>query len=280
MHSILVPPFLPCCSTAQDAITGPSMVRGQERGSLTVRCRYKSKWKDYKKYWCQGADWRTCETLVKTDASEKLVKKNRVSIRDNQTDLIFTVTLEDLRISDAGVYWCGIDRVGYDHMFKVNVNIDPVLTTLPTTSTTTMFTESGAVNGTSSFPPMTSLDVAVLCGLVSPKSSKSGVFEVSSSICRVKDAGPLNLPSVSQSLEGDVCYANLSLQQPRPSHGSSQKKGSSMSSSGKAHQEEVEYVTMAPFPREEISYAALTLAALGQEPIYNNTGSSLPGAMP
>uniref|UniRef100_A0A8C2MIH3 Immunoglobulin domain-containing protein n=1 Tax=Cricetulus griseus TaxID=10029 RepID=A0A8C2MIH3_CRIGR len=217
MHSILVPPFLPCCSTAQDAITGPSMVRGQERGSLTVRCRYKSKWKDYKKYWCQGADWRTCETLVKTDASEKLVKKNRVSIRDNQTDLIFTVTLEDLRISDAGVYWCGIDRVGYDHMFKVNF-----------------------------------CNLYILC----PP------------------------PQVSQSLEGDVCYANLSLQQPRPSHGSSQKKGSSMSSSGKAHQEEVEYVTMAPFPREEISYAALTLAALGQEPIYNNTGSSLPGAMP
>ncbi|ERE69150.1 CMRF35-like molecule 7-like protein [Cricetulus griseus] len=117
---------LPGCSTAQDAITGPSMVRGQERGSLTVRCRYDSSWKDYNKYWCQGADWRTCETLVKTDASEKLVKKNRVSIRDDQTDLIFTVTLEDLRISDAGVYWCGIDRIGYDPNFEVNVNIDPV----------------------------------------------------------------------------------------------------------------------------------------------------------
>ncbi|XP_035312118.1 CMRF35-like molecule 1 isoform X1 [Cricetulus griseus] len=293
------------CSTAQDAITGPSMVRGQERGSLTVRCRYKSKWKDYKKYWCQGADWRTCETLVKTDASEKLVKKNRVSIRDNQTDLIFTVTLEDLRISDAGVYWCGIDRVGYDHMFKVNVNIDPapqapttVLTTLPTTSTTTMFTESGAVNGTSSFPQRSSpystlsddggdsdggsggsglLDLSVLLPVISAVLLLlllvASLFAWRMVRRQNKAAGP-HSEQVS-SLEGDVCYANLSLQQPRPSHGSSQKKGSSMSSSGKAHQEEVEYVTMAPFPREEISYAALTLAALGQEPIYNNTGSSL-----
>lgn len=44
-----------------------------------------------------------------------------------------------------------------------------------------------------------------------------------------------------QPLEDDLCYANLSLQQPRTSP---LKKGSSMSSSGKDHQEEVEYVTM------------------------------------
>lgn len=48
----------------------------------------------------------------------------------------------------------------------------------------------------------------------------------------------------AQSLEGDLCYADLSLKQPRTSPGSSWKKGSSMSSSGKDHQEEVEYVTM------------------------------------
>ncbi|CAH6776385.1 Cd300lf [Phodopus roborovskii] len=198
-----------CCSTAQDKITGPNMVIGQERGSLTVRCQYNSYWKGYKKYWCQGADWNTCEILVRTDLSQKLVKKNRVSIRDDQTDFVVTVTMENLRTSDAGIYWCGIERTGYDHGFKVNVKIDPA-------------------------------------------------------------AGP-HSEQVSQSLEGDVCYANLSLQQPRPSQGFLRKKDSCMSSSGKAPQEEVEYVTMAPFPREEISYAALSLVALGQEPIYNNT---------
>lgn len=30
-------------------------------------------------------------------------------------------------------------------------------------------------------------------------------------------------------------------------------------------------VSQAPFPREEISYAALSLAGLGQEPTYSNT---------
>eukprot|EP00073_Rattus_norvegicus_P039126 XP_008766645.1 PREDICTED: CMRF35-like molecule 5 isoform X3 [Rattus norvegicus] len=115
----------PGCSTAQDLLTGPKEVSSQEQGSLTVRCQYGSWWKDYRKYWCRGAEWSSCKILVETDASECLVKKNRVSMRDNQTNFIFTVTMEDLRMSDAGIYWCGITKAGYDPMFKVHVSIDP-----------------------------------------------------------------------------------------------------------------------------------------------------------
>ncbi|XP_008829729.1 CMRF35-like molecule 4 [Nannospalax galili] len=72
--------------------------------------------------------------------TEKLMKTDRVSIRDNQTDFIFTVTMEDLRRSDADIYWCAIERSGIDHRSKVNVIIDPapgnpaVLTTTSTKS--------------------------------------------------------------------------------------------------------------------------------------------------
>ncbi|XP_052051378.1 CMRF35-like molecule 3 isoform X5 [Apodemus sylvaticus] len=127
--------FLPGGSTAQK-VTGPAEVRGQEQGSLTVQCRYNSGWKDYRKYWCQGADLTSCEILVETDASEQMVKKNRVSIRDDQTHFIFTVTMEDLRMSDAGIYWCAITKAGYDPMFKVYVNIDPAPEISATTITT------------------------------------------------------------------------------------------------------------------------------------------------
>ncbi|XP_076399808.1 CMRF35-like molecule 3 [Peromyscus maniculatus bairdii] len=123
--------FLPGCSTAQDPITGPNMVSGQAQGSLTVQFHYDSSWKNYKKFWCRGAVWRTCKILIQTDASEQLVKKDPVSIRDDQTGFIVTVTMEDLRISDAGIYWCGIEKTGPDITFKVNVNIDPA----PETST-------------------------------------------------------------------------------------------------------------------------------------------------
>ncbi|XP_055448592.1 CMRF35-like molecule 5 isoform X1 [Psammomys obesus] len=126
----------PGCSTAQDEITGPEEVRGQEQGSLMVQCRYSSSWKDYTKYWCRGAAWKSCEILIRTD-SEQLVKKNRLSIRDNQTDLIITVTMEELRLSDAGVYWCAIEKSGFDHKSKVNVSIDPAPEMSPMITTTT-----------------------------------------------------------------------------------------------------------------------------------------------
>ncbi|XP_076791611.1 polymeric immunoglobulin receptor-like isoform X2 [Arvicanthis niloticus] len=121
--------FLPGCCTAQDPVTGPEEVSGQEKGSLTVKCRYASGWNDYNKYWCQGDYWKTCEILVETDGSERLEKKNRVSIRDDQRGCIFTVTMKDLRMSDAGIYWCGITKAGNDHMFQVSVKIVPEIST-------------------------------------------------------------------------------------------------------------------------------------------------------
>ncbi|XP_076791605.1 CMRF35-like molecule 1 isoform X3 [Arvicanthis niloticus] len=127
MHLLLLVSFLfwisGCCS-AQHSVTGPKKVSGQEQGSLTVQCRYASGWKNYNKYWCQGPD-RQCKVLVETNGSERLANKNRVSIRDDQTAFIFTVTMEDLRMSDAGIYWCGITKTGYDPMFEVSVNIGP-----------------------------------------------------------------------------------------------------------------------------------------------------------
>ncbi|XP_052051375.1 CMRF35-like molecule 5 isoform X2 [Apodemus sylvaticus] len=116
--------FLQGVCTAQE-VTGPAEVSGQEQGTLTVQCKYTSRWKDYSKFWCRVAGWNMCEFLVETDKSEQLIKKNRVSIRDDQTHFIFMVTMEDLRMSDAGIYQCGITKAGYDHMFKVYVNIDP-----------------------------------------------------------------------------------------------------------------------------------------------------------
>lgn len=50
---------------------------------------------------------------------------------------------------------------------------------------------------------------------------------------------------VLQPLEDDLCYANLNLQQPRSSPGSSRKKASTKTlPSAQAAQAEVEYVTM------------------------------------
>ena len=77
------------------------------------------------KWWCRGADWNNCPFVVKTTGSEKEVKKDRVSIRDNQKDRSFTITMEELRLDDTDTYWCGIERTGTDLGNPVEVTIDP-----------------------------------------------------------------------------------------------------------------------------------------------------------
>uniref|UniRef100_A0A8C9P8P4 Immunoglobulin domain-containing protein n=1 Tax=Spermophilus dauricus TaxID=99837 RepID=A0A8C9P8P4_SPEDA len=128
----------PGYSTAQNEVTGPKTKSGPERGSLTVQCNYTSGWKTHRKYWCRGAVWRGCKTLVSTTGSEQELKRDRVSIRDDQENLTFMVTMEDLRRDDADIYWCGIERVGSDHGFPVNVSIDPGKMTARTTTVTSI----------------------------------------------------------------------------------------------------------------------------------------------
>ena len=107
------------------AISGPRAVRGVEQGSLTVRCRYDPGYERHVKWWCRGAAWNNCPFIVKTTGSEKEVKKDRVSIRDNQKDRSFTITMEELRLDDTDTYWCGIERTGTDLGNTVEVTIDP-----------------------------------------------------------------------------------------------------------------------------------------------------------
>nr|XP_015090742.1 CMRF35-like molecule 5 [Vicugna pacos] len=121
----LLPALLLLFYPGSAAITGPKAVRGLERGSLTVQCRYGPGWEPYVKWWCRGADWGSFKFVVKTTGSEKEVKKDRVSIKDNQKNRSFTVTMEKLRLNDADTYWCGIERFGTDLGVPVKVTVDP-----------------------------------------------------------------------------------------------------------------------------------------------------------
>ncbi|XP_058417511.1 CMRF35-like molecule 1 isoform X8 [Diceros bicornis minor] len=299
MHLLLLLPLLFWLS-GSTAIRGPKAVSGLERGSLTAQCRYGQGWETYKKWWCRGADWNLCRILVKTTGSEQKVKQGRVSIMDNQRDHVFTVTMEELRQDDADTYWCGIERTGADLGDKVKVTIDPAPTTASTTTSTT--TTTTTTTTTVSTAPVTPEETQVSPTLTSYHSDSSGasiepsvliplIFAVLLLLLvaaallawrvvkRQKKAPGISpeqrnlcfLSSVLQPLESDLCYANLTLQQtgtsPRPSRKKSSRKPSS---SAQADQVEVEYVTMAPFPMEDISYAALSLDTWGQEPTYSN----------
>ncbi|XP_053154923.1 CMRF35-like molecule 1 isoform X4 [Hemicordylus capensis] len=142
-------------STSSD-VTGPESVTGYRGRSLSVVCKYAKGYKNYKKYWCKGADWGSCETVVVTTGTEEEVKDGRTSIKDNLTLSKFTVRLESLAQQDAGIYWCAIERIGTDPGFRVNMTVLPALSTatFPVTANS-----AGSTNSPKRFDPMLLLPV-------------------------------------------------------------------------------------------------------------------------
>ncbi|XP_059763190.1 CMRF35-like molecule 1 isoform X2 [Balaenoptera ricei] len=266
MHLLLL--FFLLCWLAESAITGPKAMRSLEGGSLTVQCRYSPGLETHVKWWCRGAAWRSCNFVVKTTGAEKEVKKDRASIRDNWKNRTITVTMEKLRLNDADTYWCGIERFGTDDGVQVKVTIDPAPVSLEETSGSPAVTSPGSNSGG------VFLKVTILLPLISAVLLlllMVASLVVWRMVKQQKKAAGISPEQVLQPLEG-ISYANLSLQQTENS-GSSRKKASRRSSSSaQANAGEVQYVTMAPFPREDIAYAALSLETSDQEPTYNNMG--------
>ncbi|EAW89184.1 CMRF35-like molecule 1 isoform 1 precursor [Homo sapiens] len=257
-------------------ITGPTTVNGLERGSLTVQCVYRSGWETYLKWWCRGAIWRDCKILVKTSGSEQEVKRDRVSIKDNQKNRTFTVTMEDLMKTDADTYWCGIEKTGNDLGVTVQVTIDPAPVTQEETSSSPTLTGHHLDNRhkllkLSVLLPLIFTILLLLLVAASLLAWRMMKYQ--------QKAAGMSPEQVLQPLEGDLCYADLTLQLA----GTSPQKATTKLSSAQVDQVEVEYVTMASLPKEDISYASLTLGAEDQEPTYCNMGhlsSHLPGRGP
>ncbi|XP_067570864.1 CMRF35-like molecule 1 isoform X3 [Pseudorca crassidens] len=249
------------------AITGPKAVSGLEGDSLTVKCQYSSGWETHEKWWCRGAAWSSCEFVVKTTEPEKEVKKGRVSIRDNRKSRTIAVTMEKLRLNDADTYWCGIERFGTDLGVQVKVTINPVSVNLEETSDSLAVTSPDSNSGSVFLKANTLLPFIFAVLLLLLMVTSLVVWRM---MKQQKKAAEISPEQVLQPKEGDICYTNLSLQQTENS-GSSQKKASTRSSSpAQANAEEVEYVTMTPFLREDIARGALSLETSDQEPTYSN----------
>ncbi|XP_029768029.1 CMRF35-like molecule 1 [Terrapene carolina triunguis] len=109
------------------AVTGPGSVHGLPGGSVAVRCQYERGYEDYLKFWCRaGTVWCSSGHIVETNGSEAKVKWGRVSIQDNHTQRVFTVTVKNLTLADTGTYQCGVHRTLLpDLRDTVNVTVSP-----------------------------------------------------------------------------------------------------------------------------------------------------------
>ncbi|XP_039610064.1 polymeric immunoglobulin receptor-like [Polypterus senegalus] len=108
-----------------------SYISGFERQSVSVRCSYDKGYADYVKYWCQGEDWENCETVQSSDSQSQ---GNKIVINDYRFFGEFTVTINNLEKSDAGTYWCAIQRTGYDYNARVRLEVKEGVSTLSVSS--------------------------------------------------------------------------------------------------------------------------------------------------
>ncbi|XP_070790747.1 CMRF35-like molecule 7 [Pituophis catenifer annectens] len=102
----------------------PKIVISPHGGSAIISCKYRRGDEEAVKYWCKEERFRFCShnRTIRTTGSEKEVKQNGMSIRDNHVLREFSVVMEKLTYNDAGTYLCGVERK-YDTWQPVEVII-------------------------------------------------------------------------------------------------------------------------------------------------------------
>ncbi|XP_028622525.1 CMRF35-like molecule 5 [Grammomys surdaster] len=88
-------------SWAQD----PQVLRALEGQTVSVKCRYNLSYSFNEKIWCKQISEDTCQPLVPSVSTG--AEKLRFSIQDSWLKF-FTVVMTELKMSDSGVYYCGI----------------------------------------------------------------------------------------------------------------------------------------------------------------------------
>lgn len=84
-----------------------------EGQSVTVPCRYDSQYSHNVKYWCHGSLYTFCTALARTDdPGSSPFSKAKVTIADDPSQNMFTVTMRELTEEDSGKYYCGVEIGG------------------------------------------------------------------------------------------------------------------------------------------------------------------------
>ncbi|CAL1580141.1 unnamed protein product [Knipowitschia caucasica] len=86
-----------------------------EGRNLTVPCHYEPQYAGYVKYWCRGRMKEFCTSLARTDEPSpdiSTLSKQKVTIYDDPVQLVFSVTMTQLKEEDSGWYMCGVENGG------------------------------------------------------------------------------------------------------------------------------------------------------------------------
>lgn len=103
-------PWIPVCLCRVTTEAEFAVLEGR---SLTIPCHYEPQYAGYVKYWCRGSMKEFCTSLARTDEPRSPdAAAERVSIFDDPVQLVFSVTMTELKEADSGWYMCGVEIGG------------------------------------------------------------------------------------------------------------------------------------------------------------------------
>uniref|UniRef100_A0A3Q3FAC4 Immunoglobulin domain-containing protein n=1 Tax=Labrus bergylta TaxID=56723 RepID=A0A3Q3FAC4_9LABR len=94
-------------------------INGRVGETVTIRCSFWPFITENVKYLCASPCTEDKHVIIKA-GHEKIIRKDRIKLFNNGE--VLSVTFTDLQKSDAGKYYCGVERVE-DAYIEVNVNV-------------------------------------------------------------------------------------------------------------------------------------------------------------
>ncbi|XP_072513526.1 uncharacterized protein [Salminus brasiliensis] len=106
----------------QCATSAGLRVKAPLGGNASVCCPYHRGSESYPKYFSKGRPGERFE-IVRANRLRTWSTDDRFSLEDDQEKKEFTVTIRNLSVEDAGLYWCGVDWWGPDKPTEVNLDV-------------------------------------------------------------------------------------------------------------------------------------------------------------
>ncbi|XP_056320301.1 CMRF35-like molecule 5 [Danio aesculapii] len=114
---------------------------GTEGGEVEIRCPYPDKHIYKPKYFCR----EPCRNvLIKAEKTDQVFTTGRYSLYDWVNGRFFTVTIRKLKLTDSGVYYCGLDQWFSDTLKKVHLSVSPAPVNRPSHTTENTLITSNA----------------------------------------------------------------------------------------------------------------------------------------